>query len=38
MNVQLSNEDYAKLAEQAQSQGKLTEQLGEELIVAGLNK
>jgi hypothetical protein len=32
MNVTLSNDDYAKLAEQARSQGQLTEELAANLI------
>jgi hypothetical protein len=38
MNVTLSNDDYAKLAEQARSQGQLTEQLAASLILDGLSR
>jgi hypothetical protein len=38
MNVTLSNDEYAKLAEQASSQGQLTEQLAAQLIRDGLSK
>lgn len=38
MNVTLSNDDYATLAEQARDVGQLTEQLAANLIIAGLSR
>jgi hypothetical protein len=36
MNVTLSNDEYAKLAEQARDKGQLTEQLAANLIRAAI--